>query len=334
LKKLLFLKVNCQNMNPRVLLWLTVLLLLNVANGWVPIRWVDANRWVPNRWVDTSGWYDWVNWIYNHLGSLVFPNDDRHLLSLPQAAIVKKCCVSGCCAEKLFCCKGECTRTSANKEDHVIKRSAFKSDLKRLFREIPEQYQNIGCKNRHISHVRSWKMIKKLTEDAIKNEDWDHLKEHVKLLFTIDREAVVWYRAGAENLPSSISHLKYLTNDLIRLNYRYRELSLCLVDALKYRNGDDYKNLWTNDLLGYMNSAPANLRWGVGTINKGIGQNLDPMGNDERLFTEKEYKWYSKFGSLPLKFVGNACSPCNCYEAAFRSTSATRDFEEFYVCLK
>jgi len=318
-------------MSPRVLLWLPVLLLLNVANGWVLKRWLDDwfRNFFLNRWLD--------NRFHNHAGSLDRPieiHDNRELLSMGHGTAVKKwCCGNICCSGKRFCCNGECILPSAYKDDGYYRgRPGWKADLKREFDNIPSRYQEIGCEDLEIAHVRSWENIKKFTTIAIDNGDWHDLEEHVKLLFRFDSEAVVWFSLSRR--PKStrwISHKVYLGEDLVEMNQQYRTRCLCLIEALKHRNDDEYKYLWANDLLLMMNSAPANLRWGCGSPNSSVGKYLDPMGNAERRMTKKEKTWLREYGSKTFKFYGQTCSPCDCKNAVW-STSATSNMREYYVC--
>jgi len=181
----------------------------------------------------------------------------------------------------------------------------------------------------HLAHVRSWERIRDFTIDVISVNNWRSLRGMVDFLFEIDGQAVIWI--GLEPSKQAMLHKDYMGADLIIRNEKLRAQSHCLINQLEMGVTEQKKT----DLLKLMNSAPANLRYGIGTINSSIQGHFDPMGNIHQHYTFNEMMWVHTYSSSTRQVkAGVNCSKCSSgCGAAVTSSSASEDEINYYVCI-
>jgi len=263
-------------------------------------------------------------------------------------APVKRCCPKTESLDPVWCGTeedGECCDSQSNcfgnkcyRNEVLMRRTsarpAFLPNVQEGFRARCKAIQQYPwypmCSGNsvHLAHVRSWEKIRDYTIDVIRDTNWGALRGMVDVLFQIDEEAVIWY--DLEPWKKVMLHKKYMGADLILLNEQLRAQSHCLVNQLEMGVTEEKKT----DLLKLMNSAPANLRYGIGTINSSIQGHLDPMGNIRQHYTSKEITWVHGYSSSTRQVqAGESCVKCNggCGRAV-SSSSASEDGSNYYVC--
>lgn len=240
-----------------------------------------------------------------------------------------------CCADNVCLKLEEDTSLSQRRR---LSRPSFKTAVLTAFRkscvdttQFP-QYPFCNGSNVNLAHVRSWQKISGTITALISASDWITLKQNIDFLFKIDSEAVVWVGPGP--VKQTLTHQNYMGNQLITVNGQYRTTCHCRVDAIANASTAAEKSTYTTDLAKLMNSAPANLRYGLGNPNKAIQAYLDPMGNYIQKSTFKEKYWLNHFGAEARGVqAGTVCNECTLgCDGAMASSSASKDGDNYYVC--
>ena len=143
-----------------------------------------------------------------------------------------------------------------------------------------------------LSHVISWSYIDYAIDRLM--YDPDTMKTFISYVTDVDEEAVFWViNPNLDVNETPIRHKELLLyNDtvLFKLNSKIREESYENINYARHPNGTfvGTSGEKLDKIKTLLNSAPANLRYGVATINRKIQDNIDPMGTEEKKLTSKE----------------------------------------------
>ena len=214
--------------------------------------------------------------------------------------------------------------------------SSWKNSINTMFLGQCTQFHQFStCSGAHLAHVLSWKALCDKSEEFYDRKDFKFLKDFVDYLFEIDSNAKVWIGGASRNYAAktAISHKDYMGIPLSDLNVKFYNDSSEIVN--NWANGVDKNDGKIREFLQLLNSAPANLRYGTGTENVSIGKLLDAMGDGNQQMTKKEKRWLDIIhGDSICREVeaGKTCAKCRSCNEACKSSSASIDSNNFYVC--
>ena len=209
----------------------------------------------------------------------------------------------------------------------------WKYCIDKMFKEQCIKYKQWpnSCQGVHLAHVASWNAICHKAENLHKKRRFAAMKTMVNLLFTIDTNARVWVRSA--NSRKALSHEAYMEKAIKDKSEKiFREAKQIVNDWAKGKNIND--DATVSSFRSLVNSAPANLRYGNGGLNSGIGSAMDPMGDQNQKMTDKERKLKTLFGltyRCKATKYKKCNKKCNC-ENLCKSSSASKDGKKFYVC--
>lgn len=184
-----------------------------------------------------------------------------------------------------------------------------------------------SCQGVHLAHVVSWSAICHKAENLYNRRHFAAMETMVTVLFRIDTNAHVW--TGPANPKKSLSHEVYMEKAIKDKSEKiFREAKQIVNDWAKGKNIND--DATVSSFRSLVNSAPANLRYGNGGLNSGIGSAMDPMGDQNQKMTRKERYMNTLFGSS-FQCKATKCKKCNC-ENTCQTSSASKDGINFYVC--
>jgi len=131
----------------------------------------------------------------------------------------------------------------------------------------------------HLAHIVSWKDIDTIVDAWVNQKaKWD-LTQFARYLFEVDTEA---YVCDPMSPATCIKHTTILNNNngaLMKMNTDMKEEVLDEIDDLQPD---------ISIIKQLLNSAPANLRYGLTPRNTNIQEWLDPMGDKTKELTTKE----------------------------------------------
>lgn len=175
----------------------------------------------------------------------------------------------------------------------------------------------------HLAHVFPWKSIQACVIQYWNNNQFAELDRFVKDIFTVDKSAQAptrWSTATKPDSTSFITHENYLrrmpASPSGRFSFRHSAIRLSpglrhtatMLDQNTYMKNEArnaLNNRDSNTLLKYLQSAPANLRYGEETANRIVNDRFDPMGRPPgrgpayEILSRKEGKlviWYNACG--------------------------------------
>ena len=85
-------------------------------------------------------------------------------------------------------------------------------------------------------------------------------------------------------------------NTLLTYNSNFSKEAEKIADD--WANGRNQNDATANKFRSYVNSAPANLRYGDPKQNSAIGKFVDPMGDQNQKMTPKEKQWHIMIGKI------------------------------------
>jgi len=159
----------------------------------------------------------------------------------------------------------------------------------------------------HLAHVFPWSSINACVDYYWKNRQTNKLDNFIMEIFEVDRAAIAptkWLTGGNPDPRSSVTHDQYLritdaarsvvgmgtaNPTMLDQNTQMKQIALTA-----RRNGN------INALKKYLNSAPANLRFGEATANVAVNDRLDPMGNQNERLTAKESRLLDRYENCGL----------------------------------
>merc|ERR1711981_1294318 len=156
----------------------------------------------------------------------------------------------------------------------------------------------------------SWKSIDVIVDAWAKGGKALNLVSFVKYVTEVDEEACVWNG----NIPNKCTTHKQILHHnkkiLEKLNTAIRNKVVTIIGKTGKPSPQDVK-----DIKEYLNSAPANLRYGKYSKNRSIQNFVDPMGDKNNVLTTKEKSMLyatdpdmtDSSGDIPKKF--SALSP-------------------------
>ena len=139
-----------------------------------------------------------------------------------------------------------------------------------------------------------------------------------------------WWKPKEDFIPR---HATYMGNTLLTYNSNFSKEAEKIADD--WANGRNQNDATANKFRSYVNSAPANLRYGDPKQNSAIGKFVDPMGDQNQKMTPKEKQWHIMFDDLQCKKADSnwtICTECNCNNAC-QTSSASTDNINYYVCM-
>ena len=102
-----------------------------------------------------------------------------------------------------------------------------------------------------------------------------------------------WWKPKEDFIPR---HATYMGNTLLTYNSNFSKEAEKIADD--WANGRNQNDATANKFRSYVNSAPANLRYGDPKQNSAIGKFVDPMGDQNQKMTPKEKQWHIIFDDL------------------------------------
>jgi len=159
----------------------------------------------------------------------------------------------------------------------------------------------------HLAHVFPWSSINACVDQYLKNRRITELDNFIGEIFEVDLVAQAptrWLPGGRPDPTSRVTHDQYLRSTdatrsvvgtgtakptMLDQNTKMEQMALTA-----RRNGN------INELKKYLNSAPANLRFGEATANVAVNDRLDPMGNLNERLTAKESRLLDRYEACGL----------------------------------
>lgn len=174
----------------------------------------------------------------------------------------------------------------------------------------------------HLAHVFPWSSIEACVIQYWNNNQFTKLDQFVKEIFTVDNSAQAptkWTRLNGRLTPEStsfITHKKYLRRMPASPSLRLGNTATMFDQNTHMKNvaKTALKNRDSTTLLTYLQSAPANLRYGEGAANIRVNDRLDPMGHPRpnrgayEVLSAKEGRlliWYNDCGSSQKAHYGS-----------------------------
>lgn len=146
----------------------------------------------------------------------------------------------------------------------------------------------------HLAHVFPWSSISACVDKYAKKNQWStELNNFINEIFQIDDVAEAptkWLNGGKPDSNSFITHEEYL-EDMDASPSLGLGPTATMIDQNRHMKIETKKELKNRDITKikrYLNSAPANLRYGEAKANIKVNDRLDPMGDSLEELSPKE----------------------------------------------